>query len=156
MAFVTEEAWQKYRDIINSVHDDFNKDILIWRRNVPVTIPLFNESPLNEYQDINLKVLIAYNYFRTWPITRHTNTGELDNQNMAVYINRKYLQDLGYTTDQGYFNFRPDKDIFVHRGIHYKCEGDTLIAQAGSLPLLIQLILRREEIPTGSDLYNQP
>ncbi len=149
MAYISDADWAKYREIINSVHDDFNQDNLTWRRANSTQVALFNEQAENNYTDIVLKALVGYNFFRTWPMTRHSESGELDNQNMVVYLNRDYLSKLGYLTPEGHFNYRPDKDTFIHRGIEYKCEGDTLLAQAKDTPLLIMLILRREELKTG-------
>lgn len=149
MGYLSDADWARYRDIINSVHEDFNQDNLLWRRLNPTQVNLFNEEAPETYTDINLKALVGYNYFRTWPITRHSESGEQDNQNMVVYLNRNYLSTLGYLTPEGYFDYRPDKDTFIHRGIQYKCEGDTFLAQAKDTPLLIQLILRREELRTG-------
>lgn len=148
-------AWSKYKSVMKKAHDAFNQDVLIWVRHRPI-VTLFNEQEEPSGDRVELKVLVGYNFFRTWPITKHSQSGELDNQNMIVMINREYLGDLGYVTANGYFNFKPDKDYFIHRGIKYKAEGDTLLSQAHNDPLHFQLILRREETITGEEQFNVP
>jgi hypothetical protein len=119
------------------------------------TIARFNEENIDNGIPIPLKVLISYNYFRTWPLSKHDTQGESDNQNMAVFINRDYLSSLGYLTSKGYLSFNPATDFFIHRGIKYKGEGDTFASQAYDDPLLILIVLRREEILTGEVLHEQ-
>lgn len=153
---MNSSAWGKFKAIIDRFHSVVNQDNLIWLRHTP-QVTLFNEEESSlAPTSITLKVLIGYNFFRTWPITRHSESGELDNQNMVVLINREYLRSLGYLTPQGYFNFRPDKDYFLHDGIKYKSEGDTYLSQAGeTTKLFIQLILKREEVDTGVQPFYQ-
>lgn len=158
---VSDATWAKYAGIIDGVHDDFNQDIVLWKRSLvgrsdTEPVPRFNEQEQNtetDYEFIQLLVLLDFNYFRKWPLTKETETGELDNQNMAMIINRKYLSDLGYITSDGYFDFQPDKDYFIHRGIKYKAEGDTLVSQAHDNPLLLQVVLHRKELLTGEERY---
>jgi len=155
MTLIGNSIWNRYKKIIDDVHEDFNQDIITWKRNLPTTVNFFNEQENQEYTSIDLRVLVGYNYFRTWPITRHNEQGESDNQNMIIMINRSYLSRLGYLTEKGYFDFKPDKDYFFHRGIKYKSEGDTLLSQAKDTPLFIQLVLRREELLSGEDQFKQ-
>jgi hypothetical protein len=145
----------KFKSVMRDAHDTFNKAVLVWKRSAPTTVSLYNEQEPVVYTDIDLNVLVGYNSFRTWPIVQQTNAGELDNQNMVVYINREYLGELGYLTSEGYFDFRPDQDVFIHMGIRYKCEGDTGLSQNQDLPLLVMLILRREETLEGTQRTNQ-
>ncbi len=162
MGRILQSTWDKFKNIINGIHDDFNQDTVIWRRSKEsrsTTEPVyrFNEQEQNDatdYDDIPLQVLVAYNYYRTWPITKQTESGELDNQNMSLLINIKYLSDLGYLTAKGYFDFQPDRDYFIHRGIKYKGEGDSLVSQAKADPLLFQIILHREEVLVGQDRHD--
>jgi len=153
---ITPTQFNRYKNLINKVDESFNKDTLVWRRASAATIPEFFEDNLNDtYTDINLDVLVGYNYFRTWPVTKDTLEGANDEQNMVIHINRDYLTKLGYTTPQGYFNFKPEDDIFIHRGIKYRSFGDTFHSQAGDEPLFIQLVLKRDIVPTGTDRYGQ-
>jgi len=151
---VSSAQWARYKKIIDKAHGSFNQDTLIWIK-YNDSVPRYNEELGENGTRIELKALIGYNSFRTWPITRRDNAGELDNQNMVAYINRQYLIDLGYTTPQGYFNFRPDKDYFIHRGLRYKAEGDTLLSQAYDDPLLVLIVLKREELKNGETMFQQ-
>ena len=159
--FLSSATWDKYARVINGVNSDFNQDGVLWKRSLVTRsntepVPRFNEQEQNEstdYDYIPLLVLLDYNYFRKWPLTKETESGELDNQNMAMILNRKYLSDLGYLTSEGYFDFQPDKDYFIHRGIKYKAEGDTLVSQANNNPLLFQIILHRKGLLTGEERY---
>ena len=146
----------RYKNLINKIDGSFNKDIITWRRTNIATIPEFFEDNLrNSYVDIELQVLIGYNYFRTWPITKDTLEGAHDEQNMVAQFNLEYLKTLGYTTADGYFNFEPEDDRFFHRGIKYKAFGDTFTSQAGDEPLMFQIVLRRDIIATGTDRTTQ-
>lgn len=147
--------WTKYKRLMYKAHQSFNQDTLIWVKHTP-RVTLFQEQEELSGDRVELKGLIGFNFFRTWPITKHSSAGELDNQNMLVIFNREYLSELGYLTPQGYFNFKPDKDYFIHRGIKYKGEGDTFLSQAHDEPLHIQIILRREETLTGEDPHDYP
>lgn len=147
---ITDAEWQKYRDIINGIHDDFNQDTIVWRRYTK-SIPRYFEEAKVFSEDVLLECLIQYNYFRTWPLTKFTLEGEIDQQNMLVYLNIQYLQNNGYINAQGYFDFNADKDRFIHNGYEYKCEGDTPVAQAKDIPLLIQLVLKRKTRDTQTD-----
>lgn len=154
MSKLTAADWSKYKKIMKIAHDMFNQDILTWVKHKD-TVAKFNEELTDDGVVIPLNVLISFNYFRTWPLTKHDAQGESDNQNMAVMINRQYLSELNYLTPKGYLNFDPGDDYFLHRGIKYKCEGDTFTSQAYDDPLHILLIMRREEILTGERLHEQ-
>lgn len=161
MKRISAATWQRYTNAIDGVHNDFNQDYVLWKRSrvgrsATELVPRFNEEEQNQsadYDYIMLLVLMDFNYFRKWPLTKETESGELDNQNMAMLINRKYLSDSGYLTDQGYFDFQPDLDYFIHRGIKYKAEGDTFVSQANNNPLLFQIILHRKGLLTGEERY---
>lgn len=140
---------------MKDAHDTFNQSPLLWKRSAPTNLAAYNEEEPKVYTDITLKVLVVYNQFRTWPIVDQTTTGELDNQNMTVMINREYLGELGYLTSEGYFDFQPDEDYFVHMGLKYKCEGDTPLSQNQVDPIWVMLILRREEHLEGKKRTNQ-
>lgn len=141
--------WNKFKKLIDDAHDSFSQDIVIWRRS-ELKISFFNEDDRYEYQDIELKCLMEYNFFRVWPTTRRTISGEVDGTDISMLLNLNYLRKQGYLNDKGYFNFNADRDYFFHQGIKYKCEGHTPISQAHDEPLLIQVILRRQEKETGS------
>lgn len=151
----TANQWNVFKNIINNAHNSFNKETLIWRR-ASFQKSLYGESIQNpSSQDVELETLIGFNTFRTWPITEHTDAGELDNQNMYAMLNREYLSGLGYLTTSGNFDFKPAEDLFLHRGTIYKADGDTLAAQAMNDPLFVYLILVRQEITTGTDRAEQ-
>jgi len=154
MVKISTAAWNRYKDIINEAHDDFNQDTITWARHQQTRVELFRDGIENNYQEVELKVLVGYNYFRTWPITSHDGDGELDSQNMVLYINVKYLKDNGWADINNYLDFNPANDFFIHRGIKYKGEGDTFIAQAKDEPLMFLLVLRREEETTGNSRYD--
>src|SRR5699024_7697627 len=100
---------------------------------------------------ILLNVQLVYNYMRTWPITLHTETGELDKQSVQVFVNKQYLAANGHINTAGAFDYNPAMDRFIIDGLVYKAVGDTAVAQAGSSDILISFILKREETPTGED-----
>lgn len=152
---ISPAKWAQYKAIVNNAANSFNQSVLIWVRGVD-KIEAFREEEHESGNRVNLKVLIGFNSFRTWPITMQSQSGELDNQNMLVYINKQYLRDLGYLTSTNYFNFSPDIDYFIYQGIRYKCEGDTPVSQASDDELHVTLILHREEVLTGNGRFNYP
>ena len=155
---ISAAKWAEYRTLVNKIGtEDFNNDTLTWRRASATTVPeFFEDDILNVKTDIALKVLIGYNYFRTWPMTEDTLHGAQDEQNMVVHINKDYLSGLGYLSAAGYFDFKPEDDVFIHRGIVYRSFGDTFHSQAMDDPMFIQLILKRDIIATGTDRHAQP
>lgn len=156
MSLVPGSAWTKYKKLIGvDAHESFNQDVITWIKGRNVIMSNAEEEDSNGAQT-DLKCLINYNVFRTWPLTRKENTGESDNQNMVAIFSKNYLSSLNLLNQRGYFDFRPDRDYFVHKGIRYKAEGDTLAAQAQDDPLLFYLVLHREEILTGDKSFDFP
>jgi hypothetical protein len=152
---ISSQKWAQYKSIVNNFAKTANKAILIWVRGID-RVEQFREEEHESGDRVNLDCLIGYNSFRTWPITKQDQSGELDNQNMLVFLNKQYLRDLGYLTANNYFNFKPDKDYFIYQGIKYKCEGDTAVSHAHDDDLHITLILHREETLTGDDRFAYP
>lgn len=152
MTYVTDAQWQEYKDIINGVHDDFNQDTLTWKK-FTKSLNRYSEDDSKAYTDISLKCLVQYNMFRTWPMTKETDSGALDKESIAVYLNSKYLSDLGYMNVEGSFEFDPGNDKFVFKGQEYRSAGETPVAQAKDEPLLTILILKRTPTNTASDKY---
>lgn len=155
-ALIPDSVWTTVRGIIRDAHDTFNQDTITWVSHTQTTVARYNEDdPGYTPTNIELKCLLGYNYFRTWPMSRFEEEGEIDEENMIVLFNKDYLSDLGYLTSEGYFNYKGDRDLFIHRGIKYRPAGDTLLSQAKDNPLFLMVILRREVVPTGTDRLNQ-
>jgi hypothetical protein len=147
--------WAAFKNIIDSAAmDSFGLEIITWGRRQ------FKESANGEdtgasYTYRDLKVLIQYNPWRTWPTTEYTPTGEMDSQNMVAFINLKYLEDEELLDSNKNLLFDPAEDIFVHRGILYKCDGETFMSQASDTPLHKFLIFKRQTVPSGTQKYGQ-
>lgn len=152
MAFIKQSTWDRYRGIINSVHDDFNQETVTWLKYNP-TLDRYGESSDNSYTEIELKALVQYNIFRVWPMTDETIGGALDKENIVLYLNKDYLSEQGYLNTEGYLDFDPGKDIFTHMGQRYRASGETPISQAHSDPLFILIVLKRIVTNTGEDKY---
>jgi hypothetical protein len=154
MSLVPLASWDYYKALMRKAHDTFNQDTLTWLRATDVV------SRFNEQEDLAPTItpilgLVGFNSFRTWPMTLQQSSGELDNQNMIVYFNKQYLSENGWLKANGYLNYRPDRDYFIHRGIKYKAEGDSFVSQAYDDPLHVMLILRREELLVGEVQFDQ-
>jgi len=104
------------------------------------------------FTPISLQVLVQANYFRTWPISVETQSGEQDSQNLAIYLHKPYLDNLGYVTSAGYFDFNPHRDYFIIEGKKYLSKGDTTSAHANTETLLFQINLLRDEIQSGNEV----
>jgi len=152
MSFLTPEEWVEYETVINDFHDDAFQEDIHWLTLVNKVNP-FGEDGDEKVQDVPLKGLISYNYFRSWPMNKGTTTGEIDKESCMMYLNNQYLSDNGYLNANGQFKFNPGLDRFAIRGITYKATGDAQISQANGKPLLHFVILKREEIPTGNSVY---
>lgn len=135
--------WERYRELVDLFSNQANRETIIWRREQGF-IDRFGEGGRNNFNDISLLVLIQYNIVRSWPLSKNTDVGALDPQNMFVFINKEYIRELGYLNSDGYFDFNPDRDVFVHRGITYRTQGDQEASSADTDALHICLTLRRD------------
>lgn len=152
MIRINQVQWAKYRQLMLDAHESFNGNNLTWKRKT-AGISRFGEDPVYTFSDINLKVLVQGNYFRNWPITQTTESGEIDKENVLVLINKDYLSGLGYLTSNGYFNFNPGEDRFILEGLKYKAFGDSTVSFDYNSSIHIAIILKREETATADKPY---
>ena len=151
---LTAAQWQAFRDVVDLASESFNQDIVIWRRHTRGFQRYGEDIIDNEnYTDINLNSLVAFNIFRLWPMAKETIGGALDGENIVLMLNKKYLEGLGYLNADGFFDMDPGKDKFLHRGIEYRPSGETEVAQAGDTALMFYVVLGREETKTGTAKY---
>lgn len=151
MAFLTDKDWLEYVEVINEFAQDASQESIIWHRSKGGLDRFQEDNKTERYDTIELKGLILYNVFRTWPIDRDSESGMLDNQNCMVFLTNKVLEDLGYLNTAGYFDFKHDTDWFEIAGIRYRPAGDTQAAQAKPLveqkyPLMTCVILTRHQV----------
>lgn len=142
--------WQKYKDVINDGHDTFNGATIVWHKSRGGLDRWGEDNETERFEQIMLKGLFVFNYFRTWPVTYTTETGELDRQSKVLMLNKKYLQDNGWLNAQGRLNYNAAADRFEYKGEFYKDAGYTELSQAQSDELHIMIILKEEEKSTGS------
>lgn len=148
MKLISPNTWGNFRALINSAHDTFNTKEIVWKKALN-KLDRYGEDPTSITSSVTLKVLINYNYMRTWPITFTTDSGELDRQSLQLLINKDYLRGLGFINAEGYFNYNPDLDRFIIDGLVHKAFGDTPISQAYKDDLLFAIVVKREETSTG-------
>lgn len=145
-SIIPDSVWDHYKNIVsNFIDNDAGKQKITWKRYINQPLP-FGEDSGEKYEDIPLEVLIGYNTFRTWPINLATTTGELDSQNLAIWVSAKLLRNKGVLNSEGYWDFNRSEDRFIINGIEYKAAGDTQAAQAKNDALLFMVTLKREEI----------
>jgi hypothetical protein len=160
MTLISPEQWGKISDIIRLAHDSFFTDTIVWKR-FEYGLDIHGEdNEQAEFEEIPLNFLLSPNDYRTWPLTKHTESGELDKQSIVALFNLRYLQEVALANNATWFDnstkrlkFNSSTDRFFYRGIEYKAEGDTLVSLAGEDPLLLQIIMQREELSTGSNPY---
>lgn len=140
--------WDKYKRAVNQFADQADQAELLWERSLGSIDRYMEDHSTERFEKITLEVLVQYNYFRSWPITKNTETGSLDNESILVYLNKDRLNTLGYLNAEGYFDFDPDADRFTIEGKRYKAQGDTSVSQAGDIPLHTIIILQREPSDT--------
>lgn len=152
MAFLNPEDWDAYKSVINEYHEDAFQQTITWNTMATSVDP--HGEDMNEREiDIELKGLIGYNYFRSWPVNKVSEAGETDKQSMIMYFNLAYLTGLGHINAEGQFQFNPGRDYFTVQGVRYKPAGDSLTAQAHDNPLLVFIIVKREELPTSQQRF---
>jgi hypothetical protein len=144
---ITAADFQDFKDLMYSAHKTFNKKVLLWFRQAS-SLDRWGEDSPNGFIPVVLLVLVNYNYMRNWPATLPVESGKDDRESMQVLINKQYLKESGYLTPQGYFDFKPDNDMFAMDGVIYRSYGDTMASQSGSDDILMTLILRREKLNT--------
>ena len=121
--------WQLFVTAINDAGDTFNKMPITWHRFKNFTGPAneFMEDVEVDgtYEDIELLCLFSDNYFHSLPIN-----------------------------SEGNFDFNEAMDRFIYNGMVYKSDGFTDMSQAEDQKLLVMLILRKEEVNTGTNILN--
>ena len=142
--------WGNYRNIIRDAHDTFNQDTLIWRRFRWFMNYHGEDDTQGTFELIPLRGLLKYNDFKVWPLNTPTTSGELDRQTTVAIFNLDYLEENNWLNTERQFIFNNARDRIIHRGIIYKSTGDTLLSQAFDIPLLVHLVLTREETDTGT------
>jgi len=143
--------WNLYKDIIRSAHDTFNQETVLWQKRL-FGLDIHGEDDENaQFQFIPLKCLMNYNDFKVWPLNSPMTSGELDRETTVAIFNLEYLGENNWLTPNGQFQFNQATDRLIHRGIVYKSTGDTQLAQAYNEPLLVHLVLTREETETGNE-----
>lgn len=150
---LSDQDWAAYRNLINSTQATRFQEEVTWLRTV-TAVSRYGEDIPNEdqYNEIQITGLIQYNTFRSWPLNQNTNSGEIDKESMVLFLNLKYLDDLGYLDSNKNFNFNRGLDRFRIKGVLYKPSADTDAAQAFNDPLLTMVVLKREEIESGDNL----
>lgn len=141
---IPTKAWDRYKKIINDFIDtDAGKQPFLWLRKISQMSP-FGED-LRRYTVVKLEGLFQYNFIRTWPANRDSISGELEGENLVLYISSRLLRDNGYIDEFGYPAINWSEDRFILNGKVYKPDGDTQVAQAHDEALLFFVILKREE-----------
>jgi len=145
---ISDADWTKYIDIINDFQAVAFQQTVTWKR-TRVVRNRWQEGDNIRTEDVSIKGLIQYNIFRNWPINKTTKTGQIDEESCQLLLNYQYLVDNGWVNANGQFDFDPGLDKFVIEGLIYKPMGDAKAAQAKDKPLLVFIILQREETSTS-------
>ena len=152
--YLKPATWKKYIDLMNDWHDDTFQQTVEWRKSLTLS-KNGEDNNWGRHDSVILKGLIHYNYFRSWPMSQSTDTGEIDKENCMIYFNLKYMRDQGLLTPVGdQFMFDPGVDRFIINGVMYKAMGDSQVGQAFDMPLWIFIICKREETETGQKIYD--
>jgi len=154
MNAISDAQWAIYKNIIDNAHNFFNQDIITWVR-ISHGLQRWGEDDvaIDKTFSTNLKCLINYNVYRSWPMSKESEGGVMDKESILVILNKEYLNGLGYINANGNFDFDPGKDYFLHQGQKLRASGETPAAQAKDNPLLVYIILKRMETDTGNKKY---
>lgn len=142
--FVSNKVWDNYKKIITNFLDiDAGRQTITWAKAVDQLLS-HGEDSTPKYYNIPIEALCYYNSFRNWPINKATISGELDDENLSILISKSYIEQIGYLTSEGYWDFNWSEDRFVINGIIYRPSGDTQVAQAKDEALVFLVILKRD------------
>ena len=151
---VPTKEWDKYKSIINDfIDEDAGKQPFVWLRKLNQPLA-YGEDGGIRYLPVILEGLFQYNYIRTWPANKSTLSGELEGENMVLYISARMLRENGYVNEFGYPDLNWSEDRFLLNGKIYKPDGDTQVAQAKDEALLFFIILKREEPQEATQILN--
>ena len=151
---VPTKEWDKYKSIINDfIDEDAGKQPFVWLRKINQPLA-YGEDGGIRYLPVRLEGLFQYNYIRTWPANKSTLSGELEGENMVLYISARMLRENGYVNEFGYPDLNWSEDRFLLNGKIYKPDGDTQVAQAKDEALLFFIILKREEPQEATQILN--
>lgn len=149
---ITDAQWNQYIEIVQDfIENDAGLAPITWRKHINQP-GQYGEDSNNNFNDITLNVLIQYNKFRTWPVNKDSESGELDEQSVSIFVSARKLKELGYlkpsspTDPKFYWDFNPGEDRFIINGITYKASGDTQVSQAYDTAILFLVVLKREEL----------
>ena len=153
-ATIPNFVWAQFKTLIDvSAKNNFFNEEVTWRR-FQYRVDRYGEDEEEPgTDDETLEALMFYNFFRTWPIDKVEETGQIDRVSVTMILNRAWLDENDFLDDEGNFNFQME-DRFIHRGIVYKDSGYTLVSQSKEPltgkgdPLLVMVILVRDEIET--------
>lgn len=138
-----------FKAAMKDAHDTFANKEITWKRLRSKLDRWGEDNNDNGYDNVTLKVLINYNYMRSWPITFQTESGGLDRQSVQVLIHKDYLRGLGFINADNYFAYNEVDDRFIIDGLVHAPFGDTPASEFSNDDIWIVLILKREETQTG-------
>lgn len=137
--------WNKYKTLISEFMDnDAARKSITWLKHVDNPVA-FGEDVGDKFTSHELMALLADNSYRSWPLNQPTISGEIDNQNMAIWVSKSYLSSKNLLTPEGYFDFDMSKDRIIIDGILYKPAGDTQASQANDETLLFMIVVKRDK-----------
>ena len=136
--------WARYSRIISTFMDEdaAKQPITYAQANTPYQ---YGEDNGITYNKVELKGLLTYNSFRTWPINMPTISGEIDGENCAVLFSRNYISNQNLLNEKGYWDIDSANDRFIIDGKIYKSAGDTYTSQASGTGIVFMVILKRTE-----------
>lgn len=145
-----QAEWKSFEAAFNVVGKEafFNKAI-IWKKTLNRLSRYMEDGDVPTHEEVPLKCLINTNYLRSWPATVAMEAGNVDKQSIQVIFLKQDFVDLGKVTTAGYPDLDTERDRFIIDGLEYSNAGDTLASQTYNNDLLVVIIMRREEIPTG-------
>jgi hypothetical protein len=117
---ISDKDWKNYKSTINKASEAFNGVTVIWRKSLGGLDRFGEDNKTERFKNIEIKALANYNYNRVWPATGYTETGELDKESEVLIFNLNYLKTLGYTNENGNFEFEPATDRIIHHGVTWK------------------------------------
>lgn len=155
MKRISEKIWNRYKGIIQSfLEQDSGLKPITWLKSLSQPLP-FGEDVGFTFVSKELKVLVGYNSYRTWPINQVTNSGEKDNESCYILMSMRLLEEEGHLLN-GKFDFDKTIDRFIIDGITYKSSGDTHYDQASDTDNLVMVILKRVEDNESYKIISTP
>lgn len=151
--YLPDEFLDRYKNLIQDFIETDVSSTLLWYRYIDIPT-MFGEGSGKKHKSVEILAQKSYNYMRTWPINSSSKAGDIDNENMVLFISKRHLETLGLLEADGTIKVDIARDRFLVDNLLYKCFGETLVAHSKNHELLFMITLVRDKDNIVIDLIS--